>query len=59
MNSGSRGIRGHGGIGITEVPIDLASTLDRFTQPDMWWGVAVGILFIAAAVWIRRYRDEV
>jgi ABC-2 type transport system permease protein len=44
---------------VKEVPIDLASSLDRFTHSDMWWGIAVGVLFIAAAIWIRRYRDEV
>lgn len=28
-------------------------------QPGMWIGAAVGIVLIAAAIWFRRWRDEV
>jgi ABC-2 type transport system permease protein len=44
--------------GVQEVPLTVSSVLDRFAEPDMWYGIAVGIAFIAAAIYIRRYRDE-
>lgn len=28
-------------------------------MPEMWIGAAVGIILIAAAIWFRRWRDEV
>lgn len=30
-----------------------------FLTPEMWIGAAVGIALIAAAIWFRRWRDEV
>jgi len=30
-----------------------------FLTPNMWIGAAVGIALIAAAIWFRRWRDEV
>lgn len=32
--------------------------IERLWGADMWLGVIVGIAFIAAAIWIRRYRDD-
>jgi ABC-2 type transport system permease protein len=32
--------------------------LAAVTSPDLWGGVALGLLFIGGAVWARRYRDE-
>lgn len=32
--------------------------IDRLTTLDMWSGVLIGVAFIAAAVWLRRYRDD-
>lgn len=30
----------------------------RLIDPDLIWGIPFAVLFIAAAIWIRRYRDE-
>jgi hypothetical protein len=32
--------------------------LEFFAQPQLWGGIFIAALFIAAAVWLRRYRDE-
>ncbi len=37
---------------------DLIDPTPLLTSPDLWLGFAVGGLFIAAAIWLRRYRDE-
>lgn len=37
--------------------LDLMRPLDYFTSPAVWIGVAVGVGFVAAAAWMRRYRD--
>jgi ABC-2 type transport system permease protein len=26
--------------------------------PSLWLGIVVGVLFLAGAVWLRRWRDE-
>jgi ABC-2 type transport system permease protein len=31
---------------------------DFFSTPDLWLGVVAAALLLAAAVWVRRYRDE-
>lgn len=31
---------------------------ERLGTLEMWVGVAIGIAFIAAAIWMRRYRDD-
>ncbi|HEX5056596.1 MAG TPA: hypothetical protein VFX02_08870 [Gammaproteobacteria bacterium] len=36
----------------------LQPGLEFFAQPEIWGGIFVAVLFIAAAVWLRRYRDE-
>lgn len=37
---------------------DLIDPTPLLTSPDLWLGFVVGGLFIAAAIWLRRYRDE-
>jgi hypothetical protein len=29
-----------------------------FKTPDLWLGVVAAALLLAAAMWVRRYRDE-
>ena len=39
--------------------IDLAGSLrDFYSSPDLWLGVIAAGLLLAAAMWVRRYRDE-
>ncbi|MGH8135453.1 MAG: ABC-2 transporter permease [Steroidobacteraceae bacterium] len=39
--------------------IDLAASLKEFySSPELWFGVAAAGLLLAAAMWVRRYRDE-
>lgn len=39
--------------------IDLYAVLAHFYQtPDFWLGVVAAALLLAAAMWVRRYRDE-
>ncbi|MFK7955110.1 MAG: hypothetical protein AB8B96_03370 [Lysobacterales bacterium] len=46
------------GDGITETPATFATIFGRFAEADMWWGIAFGVACIAAAIYIRRYRDD-
>ncbi len=46
------------GLSGTRYAADLSQVLDRLSTADLWIGVAIGLTFIAAAVWLRRYRDE-
>jgi hypothetical protein len=32
--------------------------LDFFRSPELWLGVLAAGLMLAAAIWVRRYRDE-
>jgi ABC-2 type transport system permease protein len=61
------GRREDGGIsdaeGASEVTklsnIDLVGSLREFySSPDLWLGVVAAGLLLAAAMWVRRYRDE-
>ena len=36
----------------------LGSLRDFYTSPDLWLGVVAAAALIAAATWVRRYRDE-
>lgn len=36
----------------------LAGVRDFFTSAELWLGVLVAGLLVAAAIWLRRYRDE-
>ena len=39
--------------------IDLMASLKHFyTSPELWLGVVAAGLLLAAAMWVRRYRDE-
>ena len=39
--------------------IDLVASLKAFyTSPELWLGVVAAGLMLAAAMWLRRYRDE-
>ncbi|WP_374013650.1 ABC transporter permease [Pseudoxanthomonas koreensis] len=38
--------------------IDLTRSWQIFATADLWIGVAVGVAFIALAVYLRRWRDE-
>jgi ABC-2 type transport system permease protein len=39
--------------------LDLAGSLrDFYTSADLWLGVVAAALLVAAAMWVRRYRDE-
>lgn len=40
------------------LPISFAALGRRFGDPDLWWGVVIGGLFITGAIFIRRYRDD-
>lgn len=39
--------------------LTFSGLLERLTLPDMWIGVAVGIVFLAGAIYIRRFRSEI
>jgi ABC-2 type transport system permease protein len=36
----------------------IGNILDFFRSPDLWLGVVAAGLLLAAAIWVRRYRDE-
>jgi ABC-2 type transport system permease protein len=39
--------------------IDVPGMLrDLYTSPELWLGVVAAALLLAAAMWVRRYRDE-
>jgi ABC-2 type transport system permease protein len=39
--------------------VDVVANLKEFySSPDLWLGVVVAGLLLAAAMWVRRYRDE-
>jgi ABC-2 type transport system permease protein len=39
--------------------IDLSGSLrDFYTSADLWFGIVAAGLLLAAAMWVRRYRDE-
>jgi len=39
--------------------LDVAGSLqDFYTSPELWLGVLAAALLLAAAMWVRRYRDE-
>lgn len=44
-----------------DADVTLLALLDLgrfFGHPGLWTGIAVGALFIAAAIYVRRYRDD-
>lgn len=38
--------------------IDMGAVMELLTSADMLWGWVVAAVFISAAIWLRRYRDE-
>jgi ABC-2 type transport system permease protein len=39
--------------------VDLVAGLqDVYSSPELWLGVVAAAAMLAAAVWVRRYRDE-
>jgi ABC-2 type transport system permease protein len=61
------GTRKEGGIGELERSdelsdignLDLVGSLREFyASPELWLGVVAAALLLAAAMWVRRYRDE-
>ncbi|HWN07326.1 MAG TPA: ABC-2 transporter permease [Steroidobacteraceae bacterium] len=36
----------------------LGSLREFYASPDLWLGVVAAALLLAAAIWVRRYRDE-
>lgn len=47
-------------IGYDRTPYtsELQPVINRLLSEDLWIGVAIGLTFLAVAVWLRRYRDE-
>lgn len=37
---------------------DIINPTALLSSPQLWTGFVVGALFVAAAIWLRRYRDE-
>ena len=48
------------GTGVSKLSqLDLVGSLKEFySSPDLWLGVLAAGLLLAAAMWVRRYRDE-
>lgn len=46
------------GFSGTRFAADFADVMNRLMSADLWIGVAIGVAFLAAAVYLRRYRDE-
>lgn len=46
------------GLSGTRFAADFSQVLSRLGNLDLWIGVAIGLLFLAGAVYLRRYRDE-
>ena len=36
----------------------LGSLREFYASPELWLGVVAAALLLAAAIWVRRYRDE-
>jgi ABC-2 type transport system permease protein len=41
-----------------DAPMTFGALVSRLGEGDLWWGVIVGTLFITAAIFIRRWRDD-
>lgn len=46
------------GFSGTRFAADFGDVMNRLLSADLWIGVAIGVTFLAAAVFLRRYRDE-
>jgi ABC-2 type transport system permease protein len=47
-----------GGSADEKYSTEWSVLLERAVSADLWVGVLIGVAFIAAAVWLRRYRDD-
>jgi len=45
-------------LSISEGPIGTQIPWDVLARGQTWFGIILGVAFIASAIWIRRYRDE-
>lgn len=46
------------GLAGTRFATTFSDVLARLSSSDLWIGVAIGLVFLAGAVYLRRYRDE-
>jgi ABC-2 type transport system permease protein len=46
------------GLSGTRFATDFGQVLDRLVSSDLWLGVLIGLVFLAGAIYLRRYRDE-
>jgi ABC-2 type transport system permease protein len=49
---------GEAGHGAPPSVLKMMNPVGLVTDPGLWGGLFVGALFVAAAIWARRYRDE-
>lgn len=55
-NFGDHGVQS--GFSGTRFAANFSDVMARMGSADLWIGVAIGVAFLAAAVYLRRYRDE-
>ncbi len=59
QDTGREEIHGIGALAERLGKIDWAGRIrDFYASPDLWLGVVAAALLLAAAMWVRRYRDE-
>jgi ABC-2 type transport system permease protein len=46
-----------GTLTIPRALTDMMRPAEFFSSPSLWIGVLVAVLFVAAAIWVRRHRD--
>jgi ABC-2 type transport system permease protein len=46
------------GFAGTRFAANFGDVMARLGSADLWIGVGIGLVFLAGAVWLRRYRDE-
>jgi len=57
MAASSEGM--HFNFTLPEHPLQFAAPLQFLSSPPLWIGLALCALFIAAAIWLRRYREPI
>jgi ABC-2 type transport system permease protein len=57
--SKSEGMEAYADLGGTfpDSPLQIAAPLQYLSDPHLWIGLALAAAFIAAAIWMRRYRE--
>ncbi|MEM9532089.1 MAG: hypothetical protein AAGA23_14345 [Pseudomonadota bacterium] len=43
---------------VVQAPATWSTLFERFATPDMWWGIVFGVVCLALAIYIRRFRDD-